>query len=284
MRVLKSQSQMKKRLTRLGALVLGGALMAGTLTTAFPVDIYARHLDGASDWNVTFTAGKVMESNFGKSAFDDVIFGKTTADGLQPGDDMTISLTLTNSYPETTDWYMTNEVLSTLESRSEIAEGGAYSYKLVYNDPNQANPVIIYSSEEVGGEEVAMSREGLREATSNLENYFYLGELKNGQTGTITLDVTLEGETQGNTYQDTLADLQMNFAVELVDHNRKEIERPRPGTPLNQVIYKQRAVKTGDESRPYMLMAVAAVSGVILLIFAILSVRSRRKDEEGGRA
>ena len=35
--------------------------------------------------------------------------------------------------------------------------------------------------------------------------------------GIITLEVALDGETQGNSYQDTLADLQMNFAVELRD-------------------------------------------------------------------
>ena len=276
--------KLNKATVRTAARILCGVMLAGILLAAAPVSTYARHLEGSPGWNVTFTSGKKMESNFGKAEFDDLILGTTRADGMQPGDSLTVALTVTNSYSETTDWYMTNEVLNTLESLSSISKGGAYSYKLVYNDPNQGAPVVIYSSEDVGGDEMpAITREGLKEVTNNLEQYFYLGELKSGQSGAITLDLELEGETQGNDYQNTLADLQMNFAVEIVDHNRKEIERPQPGTPLVETIYRQRAVKTGDTSRPYMLMAIAAVSGCCLLIFAILSMRSRKKEERGGR-
>ena len=98
---------------------------------------------------------------------------------------------------------------------------------------------------------------GLHEATGALQNYFYLDSLKTGQSGTITLYVALDGETQGNSYQDTLADLQMNFAVEKVG-NRK-------------------VVKTGDETRLLPLYVAMLGSGVPLLVMSVQDLRRRRE-------
>ena len=44
-----------------------------------------------------------------------------------------------------------------------------------------------------------------------MEDYFYLDRLDKNETGTVELEVGLEGETQGNAYQNTLAKLQLNF-------------------------------------------------------------------------
>ena len=66
----------------------------------------------------------------------------------------------------------------------------------------------------------------------SLEEFFYLDRLVPGGDGIVTLKVELDGETQGNTYQNTLASLQMNFAVE------KAVATQEPGgeggTPGNQ--------------------------------------------------
>ena len=81
----------------------------------------------------------------------------------------------------------------------------------------------------------------------------------------------LDGETQGNDYQDTLADLAMNFAVELKE------AAPEPGAP--RII-----VKTGDDRNLLPYYVAMAVSGVLLLILAIDNVRRRarakRKEQE----
>ena len=44
--------------------------------------------------------------------------------------------------------------------------------------------------------------------------FFSLDTLEPGENGTVNLTVGLDGESQGNIYQDTLAKLMMNFAVE----------------------------------------------------------------------
>ena len=71
----------------------------------------------------------------------------------------------------------------------------------------------------------------------------------------------LDGETQGNGYQDTLADLNMRFAVEIV--------------PSKDVI------KTGDETEILPYVIAAAVSGALLMVIAVVRVKSRKQRGKG---
>ena len=73
----------------------------------------------------------------------------------------------------------------------------------------------------------------------------------------VTLTVSLEGETQGNIYQNTAARIQMNFAVELKDAGGKT------------------AVKTGDENNltPYYIGMV--VAGLLFLYLALDALTDR---------
>ena len=114
---------------------------------------------------------------------------------------------------------------------------------------------VLYSSEVVGGE--GAKEEGLHQATNGLEDYFYLGRLSKDEQAMIRLYVQLDGETQGNAYQDTLAKLQMNFAVEGVT--------------------TQTVVKTGDQSPIAMISMAALGCAVVLLVLAILAMRMNRK-------
>ena len=119
----------------------------------------------------------------------------------------------------------------------------------------------MYSSEVVGGEEdVKNEGEGLHQATNYLEDYVYLGRLAKDEAGKVVLTVKLDGETQGNDYQDTLARLQMNFAVELV------------GT--------ETVVKTGDQSPVALFSMVAFGCALVLLLLAILAMCLKRKKGE----
>lgn len=58
-----------------------------------------------------------------------------------------------------------------------------------------------------------------------------------GENGTVNLTVGLDGESQGNIYQDTLAKLMMNFAVE---------DNSNPTTPNPPTYNTPPRVKTGD--------------------------------------
>jgi len=90
------------------------------------------------------------------------------------------------------------------------------------------------------------------------------------------LFVALEGETQGNDYQDTLAQLKMNFAVELVKTTPVTPDAPEK-EPV-KVVYT--IVQTGDNSQVILFSVLALVSGIGLL-FAALGMMKKRQDEKG---
>ena len=241
-------------------------LMGTTLT------VNAEHYYGADNWDVSFS-GTEMVSNFTDAQMTE------TVRAIQPGDDMLFQVHLKNKHSEATDWYMTNEVISTLEESVNVAEGGAYTYLLKYIDA-EGKETILYDSEVVGGEEdTTLEGKGLHQATNALKEYYYLDRLAAGQEAKVTLFVALEGETQGNDYQDTLAQLKMNFAVELV-------KTPSPNPPGDDPEDSQptytTSVKTGDESQVALFSVLALASGIVLLIAALVMMKKRSR-EKGAR-
>lgn len=262
------------------------------LVTGASFTVHAETFYGDSDWHVAFTDQKKMESNFKTSDLDEAVRG------LQPGDNIVFTLALQNNYKEETAWWMTNEVLHSLEDRSanDSTHGGAYTYILTYTDKNGTDS-ILYSSETIGGDIISNAGEGLHEATDALEQYFYLDTLAVGQSGTITLEVALDGETLGNDYQDTLADLQMNFAVELIPDGSTSrwLREEDSNSTVTRIVNRQELididdgavprsaiVRTGDETdlTPYFI--VMALSGILILLLAVYSLKQNEKDKKKG--
>lgn len=261
---------MKKRLY---SLALGALLLACAPLTARAETNYG------GPWKVTFTEEAKMESGFTSSEMAHVI------SGMQPGDETVATLELVNHNGSATDWYMTNQILSSLEDSAEGASGGAYTYRLTYTGPDGAE-TVLFSSDTVGGSGNTAG-EGLHSVSGALSDYFYLGTLSGGQKGTVELTVALDGETQGNSYQDTLADLTMNFAVELSAGNETGNPGGGPdgdGTPGGNGGgtggSSTRVVKTGDESRLGLMAGLAGASGVLFLGFAFFGLVQRKKQKE----
>ena len=230
---------MKKKILCLAMMVM---MVVGTTMTA-----HAEDFKGAGNWLANFTGDKI-ESNFSSAAIADEILQ------ILPGDTITLEVTIQNSSEVETDWYMTNEVLETLEGSNDSAEGGVYTYILTYKG-SDGTEKVLYSSETVVGE----NEDSLEEVTGSLNDYFFLERLDEGEKGTVELFVELDGETQGNKYQETLARLQMNFAVEKV------------AGPI--------VVQTGDSTNLMLYSGIALASGVLLLALAVVNAK-RRKEEE----
>ena len=278
------KEQMKKRVC---GILLAALTLAGVNISEARAEVY----EGAEGWEVSFT-GNGMESSFKSSELSD------GASALQPGDEITFRVALKNEYSGDTDWYMANEVLSSLEDSQKVAQGGAYTYILAYRN-GAGEDITLYSSENVGGEgKGGLSEQGLHEATDSLEDFFYLDTLEAGGESLITLKVCLDGETQGNAYQNTMAKLQMNFAVEKAagGENTGNGDGPpgnmgdTPGdtgnTPLGNGgrngktggdVYMSNSARTGDEINLFFWCLAALCSGLGLL--ACAAVRQKR----GGR-
>ena len=226
----------------------------------------AEHFTGDPNWSVTFTADKKMESTFTNASMSD------TLDDLQPGDDATLTVAVNSGYDGNIRWYMSNKTIQSLEdaSANQTTSGGAYTYRLVYTD-SKGQENVLYDSDKVGGEEteevIEEIGEGLHEATNALEEYFLIDEMAKGSAGKVVLYVALDGETQNNNYQDTLAELQLNFAV--------EIEEGEP-----QTTQPERPPKTGDTNNAFIYFVIIGVAGLLLLTAGILRVVAGRKREE----
>ena len=123
-------------------------LLPGVLLASMTMNVCAETSYGGSDWRVTFTDEKKMESSFKTSDINDTIYG------IQPGDNAIVELSLKNENETPTDWYMTNKVLYSLEDRSANsgASGGAYTYRLVYTDKDN-NESVLFDSDTVGGDQ-----------------------------------------------------------------------------------------------------------------------------------
>lgn len=274
-----------------------------TLVTVFAMNFsaFAELIPTNKTWDVSFTPQKKMNSTFKTSEMDDVI------SGLQPGDSTEIVLNLKNDNDATVDWYMTNKVIKSLEdTRAQQKElsGGAYTYRLTFENPTDtASSKVLFSSETVGGETVTAAGEGLHEATSalgdsELSDWIYLDTFAKGEGGQVKLLVALDGETQGNSYQDTFAELKMNFAVELREDERNQ-NNTSNNTSNNTNNSNKRndnssttrsstsnvtnnIVRTGDETKIIPYIIAAGISGIVLMILAIYSLRERRR-QRGGR-
>lgn len=271
---------MKKKI--LGMLALTAMLAASTMTAS------AETIEGEKDWSVSFTDKNKMVSNFTTADLNEIV------SGMQPGDEAIFEIALTNKNSKKTDWYMSNKVLYSLEDRSINSKtgGGAYTYKLTYTDKD-GEVTVLFDSDTVGGEKVSPAGEGLHAATDALEDFFYLDTLSKGHNGQISLTVALDGETQGNDYQNTLADLQMQFAVEMSrnrpttppsSHRTPRDPDPQPGqptpTPEAEPGRGTSVVMTGDNSRVATMITVSCVSGALLLILSLYGLVERREKEK----
>lgn len=250
---------MKKKIC---SLAFGALLLACT-----PLAVHAETTQGGP-WKVGFTGEAKMESDFSSQEMAHVI------SGMQPGDETVVTLELENKNSSATDWYMTNKILSSLEDSVEGASGGAYTYRLVYTGPD-GTETVLFSSDTVGGNSNEAG-EGLHGVSTALADYFYLGTLATGQKGTVGLTVALDGETQGNSYQDTLADLNMNFAVEMNNSGTPDGGNPSGGGDGSHV----NVVKTGDEANLGLFFGLAGASGILFLGLAFFGLAQGKKRKE----
>lgn len=224
-----------------------------------PATALAEHLKGSSDWNVTYTSAGKMEDNYSESGFEADI------KQLQPGDDLTVSVTMNQENDAESDWYVSNEVLKSLEAGD--AEGSGYGYVLSYEGPGGSKE--IYRSATVGG----TGSQGLLEATSSLDDYFYLDTLSKGQRGKLVLVVSLDGETELNAYFNKFARIKLMFAVEDRGKSGTSGRNGSDGKPHD-------IVKTGEETNLLPMYVAMMASGVGLAIIVLWDGKRQRKGEE----
>jgi hypothetical protein len=194
-------------------------------------------------------------------------------DQLEPGDTVRITLTYTNNSPYTTEWYMENTVLKTLEE--EAGMDGGYTYVLSNIGPDGKETTIFDTKEKAVGGAERKGGTGLEQATNATEgelysqDYFFIQELKANESGNTVLTVGLDGETLANIYETRDARIQIGYAV----------EQQESGETVYRHIKGKSSINTGDTTD---ILGPAAVflGAFLMLIIAIISYKKDRKDGE----
>ena len=109
-------------------LVMTGAVIAGTMTVGTGTTVYAED----------------FKSSFSSQEMADEIYG------ILPGDSIELKVNVQNDSQEDTDWYMSNEVIKSLEEGS-TAQGGAYGYQLRYVNA-AGEETVLFDSDTIGGD------------------------------------------------------------------------------------------------------------------------------------
>ena len=210
-----------------------------------------------TDFKVTFDGAK-LTSNYDQKALAEAL------KGMEPGDDATLEFTLINSGTKEVEWWMENDILKSLEDGTKTATGGAYTYELVYTPASGGAAETLYYSDIVGGEQ--STRTGLHAATDALKDYFFLETIPVGGQAKITLKFALDGETQANSYQDTIARLKLNFAVEV----------PQETTKVKVITMP----RTGDESHISTYLILGGASLALMAVILILMKKNRKEADD----
>lgn len=207
------------------ALALTVAGFAGTESTAFAKDHTA-------SWDVTYTGSKL------ESTYD---VEKNTITDMMPGDTIKFSVGYKNDEKsgKTVDIYLSTDIINSLEDKaadksdSNAASGGAYSYKII--NKKSSGDEVLFNSEILGGESAV---KGLNQIKSNLADgkspYFQLGRFAPNEGGTVEIDITLDGNTQDNSYMYKLATLDVKFGVE-----ETKTYSNNPPKVVNEVVTKE---------------------------------------------
>lgn len=278
------------------SVLLALLVVFGVPRTAMALDVGT---ETTGNWWVRYSGGSSMGDNFTELNREYA----SQISRLQPGDSITFVIDIEHTDPTPADWYMRNFIAKTLEelrNQSEQLDGdnrygdyghgqySAYGYHLEYNGPvynadndtyTENGQIVLYDSEDVGGDASDTSQGGLTEATVALENeeYLYLTRLRQNDRGSVTIKVTLDGETEGNAYFDTLAKLKIGFAVEPVETAKKTTSR----TTTTTTTTNRELVRTGDDTDLLPLYIAMVVSGFLFLALAYVSMRERRREREG---
>ena len=205
------------------------------------------------------------------SDFESDVVAKTIQ-GLEPGDDVTLTVEYENQYEETTHWYMRNETIETLEQSYDRADNGGYTYTLTNIAPDGTR-TVLFDNSAVGGEYTLGSHksktsrgtentgQGLHQATNAADEWFFVQTLEEGESGYTELYVKFDGETEVNDYMDTAGELLLAYGVEL--------ETDNPDHP--------KRVDTGDKTNGLTYMAIM-LAAFLMLILTILSYRKDRRE------
>ena len=215
--------------------------------SSFTLNVYAD--DETQEYTVYYKDGAISSDDFSESTIGTIL------DSLEPGDSVTINITLKNASSRSVDWYMKNT------SSNFDANNGIFTYRLSYGSTD------LYNSTTVGGEE----GQGIEGATDDFaDEWFELGIQKPGESSVVTMYLALDGETLDYEYEIDSGSLTAEFELEeipeahnVVEHHTRIVYIPYTGDTINLNFY--------------IIMEFAALILLAIVVFAYY-IYNRRQE------
>ena len=210
----------------------------------------------AADSMITFDgeAEKFINANSEGEVFN--------LEGMYPGETRTETLTLVNNDYREMKFYMNSKVLD--EFGNETSSGAiAYDFNFKINGEDLFDGLV-------GGEDNV--GEGM------MEDNILIATLAKGETATLVMSVTADGDTMDNSYQDATGLIQYTFSVEYDDEAVAEPQRV-VNTVVQTVTNRiEKAVQTGDPAT-LGLFGVLLGGSVVGIVYLIATRKKKEEDQ-----
>lgn len=238
------------------------------------------------EWTVQYDGGKNFKT-LGKDATNSSI------GNAMPGDTIQYIVTYTNNSADgkTYDFYLDANVLKSLEDGSSAAQGGGYSYKVDYEINGTTSTVI--DSETIGGDNDVSK--GLNQVSN--DSYVSVGRLTKGQSGIVTVSIALDGNSQDNSYMETIAQMSIQFAVqeageadgkhEVIENTKTETKHVVYTIPGgSKIIYIDDELtplagggpQTGDSILPLLICGITLLIGIMFIAWYFKLTKDEKKE------
>lgn len=198
---------------------------------------------------------------------------------VMPGDKVTESITITNkasdcdyvkvylraiAHDEEGNPLTYDEAFEAADGKDQAGEAGQRDETVV----TMADFLAQLSMKVYQGEEVLL--EASPDELGGLSENVFLGELRQGETSTLTVELAVPIEL-GNEYASRVGEVDWVFTVETFDDPEEEPEDSQPDKPSSGTV-----TTTGDNSQIGLYIVLVLICGVLLLV-----IRKHAKKQNG---
>ena len=191
--------------------------------------------------------------------------------GMEPGEQRTAEITLTNSANDEMSFYISGEIVNNLADTGDEDQWAVYDL-LLYKG-TEDTPFFEGTIGSAKNKELERSETGL----NYLKDDTLLATLKKGESTTVRIMLKLDGDSTGNSYENKAGEMKLNISASIPTVND-------PGTikktvTKQNIIQKLVNVKTGDGTPIGMIILIAGAAVLVIIILLVIKHRRSKKEE-----
>lgn len=189
---------------------------------------------------------------------------------MEPGEERTATLTMTNDSDGEMDFYICGEITYNIADQSEDKANNNAIYELQLSKSGQADPFFDGMIGSKENKELTKSNTGLE----YLKDDTLLATLGKGESTSVTIQLKLDGDSLENAYMNKAGQIRLNI--------RTSQSAGLSGNNNGNSLLSFLTVQTGDTTRIvlYVLIAIAAVAVLAGVLIAGRRKKNRTEQEK----